>query len=138
MILKRHKSIRRGVSAVEAAIVYPVTMLLLIGTVVLGIGVFQFQQLESLADEGARYASVHGPLFAASNNMSVASPSTVLTYLEGLTVGLNGLKCTSVAYSSTSTTVPGSVSVTVTYTWVPGAYFRSTTWSATATVLVTY
>jgi Flp pilus assembly protein TadG len=129
---------RRGVSAVESALVYPVTMLLLIGTVVLGIGVFQYQQLESLADEGARYASVHGPQYAFNNNTSVASTSVVQTYVNGLSASMTGLACTSVAYSSTSMTVPGTVSVTLTYTWVPGAYFKSTTLSATSTALVTY
>ena len=46
---------RRGVSAVEAAVVYPITMLLLLGTVVLGLGVFRYQQIQSLAmREGSR------------------------------------------------------------------------------------
>jgi Flp pilus assembly protein TadG len=138
MIRNHFPTDRRGVSAVESALVYPVTMLLLIGTVVLGIGVFQYQQLESLADEGARYASVHGPQYAFNNNTSVASTSVVQTYVNGLSASMTGLACTSVAYSSTSMTVPGTVSVTLTYTWVPGAYFKSTTLSATSTALVTY
>ena len=40
MIATRNRSHRRGTAA-KAAVVYPVTMLLLIGTVVLGIGVFR-------------------------------------------------------------------------------------------------
>jgi Flp pilus assembly protein TadG len=138
MIRKQNLSKRRGVSAVEAAVVYPVTTLLLIGMVVLGLGVFCYQQLQALADEGARYASVHGPQYAFDNNASIASTSTVQTYVQGLAVSLGGLVCTNVNYSSTSLTVPGTVTVTLTYTWKPPAYFNSVTWTGTSTVLVTY
>ena len=72
MIYSRRKSQlrRRGVSVVEAAVVYPITILLLLGTVVLGLGVFRYQQIQSLAREGARYASVHGPQYAADSGSS--------------------------------------------------------------------
>ena len=50
--------------------VYPVTILLLLGTVVLGLGVFRYQQVQCLAREGARYASVHGPQYAADSGSS--------------------------------------------------------------------
>ena len=67
MIRGRNASNRRGVSAIEAGIVYPITMMVLIGQLVLGIGVFRYEQLQFLAREGARYASVHGPTYAAEN-----------------------------------------------------------------------
>ena len=50
MIPKRDRTDRRGAAMLEAAVVYPVTMLLLIGTVVLGIAVFRYEQVQSLAD----------------------------------------------------------------------------------------
>lgn len=50
----------RGTNAVEAAIALPVAFLLILGTCVIGLGVFRYQQVASLAREGARYASVHG------------------------------------------------------------------------------
>jgi hypothetical protein len=130
---------RRGVSIVEAAVVYPVTLLILIGTVVVGLGVFRFEQLQSLAREGARYASVRGPDYVASGSgTSEASTSDVMNYLNqsGLALGLQGLSCTSVSYSST--TLPCTVSVTLSYTWTPGAYFSNTTWTATGTSIVTF
>ncbi len=50
MMIRRHISQnRRGVSAVESAIVYPVTMMLLIGTIAVSLGNFRYQQLQSLA-----------------------------------------------------------------------------------------
>lgn len=127
---------RRGTTALEFALVSPVATLLLLGTIVVGVGVFQYQQLQSLAREGARYASVHGPLYASENNQSMASTSTVLANVRGLAVGLNGLDCTAVTYSAT--TLPCTVSVTLTYTWAPPRLFGPMTWAVTSTMPVTY
>jgi Flp pilus assembly protein TadG len=127
---------RRGTTIVECALVYPVTMLLLLGTVVVGVGVFEYQQLQFLAREGARYASVHGPTYASDNNSTVASTSSVLSQVQGLAVGLKGLNCTSVKYSAS--TIPCTVSVTLTYTWTPGGLFGPFNWTATSTMPVTY
>lgn len=131
----------RGTSAVEAAVVYPLAILILIGTVVLGLGVFRYQQVQCLAHEGARYASVHGPQYASDSGNAYATSQTVLTYIETLAVGLqtSDLNCT-VTWSPNppTTTTPSTVSVQVTYTWVPEAFFGSTTFSATSVMPVTY
>jgi hypothetical protein len=123
-------------SVVECAAVYPMTIMLLMGSVIMGLGVFRYQQLQALAREGARYASVHGPTYASENSQSMASTSTVLTYVQGLAVGLGGLQCTSVSYSASS--LPCTVSVTLSYTWNPEGFFSSTTWTVTSTMPVTY
>lgn len=127
---------RRGVAAVECAAVYPVAILLLMGTLILGLGVFRYQQLQFLARQGARYASVHGPTYASESGQSKASTDTVLSYVQGMSVGLDGLNCTQVNYSAPA--VPCTVSVTLTYTWTPGKLFSPMTWSATSTMPVTY
>lgn len=127
---------RRGTTAVEAAVVYPVAILLLMGTILMGLGVSRYQQLQFLARQGARYASVHGPTYASENGQPMASTSSVLSYVQQMAVGLNGLSCTAVSYSSSS--MPCSVSVTLTYTWSPGSLFSSMTWTATSTMPVTY
>jgi Flp pilus assembly protein TadG len=127
---------RRGVTVVECAVVYPLTIMLLLGPIIIGLGIFRYEQLQSLAREGARYASVHGPAYAAATGNAQASASTVLTYLDGLAVGLNGFQCTSVSYSATS--LPCTVSVTLSYTWTPQAFFSSITWTPTSTMPVTY
>jgi Flp pilus assembly protein TadG len=137
MISRKHGlDHRRGMTTLECAVVYPVTILLLMGTVIVGLGIFRYQQLQSLAREGARYASVHGPLYASENGQPMASTSTVLTYVQGLAVALDGLNCTAVSYSAT--TLPCTVSVTLTYTWTPEAYFDSMAWTVTSTMPVTY
>jgi Flp pilus assembly protein TadG len=127
---------RRGTTALEFALVSPVAILLLLGTIVVSVGVFQHEQLQFLARAGARYASVHGPLYASENSLSKASTSTVLTKVQGLAVGLNGLNCTAVTYSATN--LPCTVSVTLTYTWTPPRLFNPMTWTVTSTMPVTY
>lgn len=60
MIHKCSTNRRRGTTAVEAAIVFPLTFLLLLGLAVGSLGVFRYQEVAALAREGARYASTHG------------------------------------------------------------------------------
>ncbi len=124
-------------TAVECSIVYPVTFLLIIGTIIMGLGIFRYQQVQALAHEGARYASVRGPAYAAATGNALATASSVQTYLGGMAVGLNGFQCTSVTYSST--TLPCTVTVTLSYTWKPeGIFAASITWTPSATSEVTY
>jgi hypothetical protein len=128
-------------SLIEAAVVYPVTMLLLVGTLILGLGVFRFQQIQGLAREGARYASVHGPQYAADTGNAYATNSTVLTYVQNLAAGLdtNNLSCTLTWTPSPPTTSTAStVTVNLSYTWVPEGYFSSVTLTAQSVMPVTY
>jgi Flp pilus assembly protein TadG len=137
-MIRRHADdrLRRGVTALECAIVYPIAVMLLMGTCIMSLGVFRYQQLQFLAREGARYASVHGPTYASETGLSMATTSTVLAQVQTMAVGLSGLSCTAVSYSST--TMPCSVSVSLTYTWTPEKFFSPITWTATSTMPVTY
>jgi Flp pilus assembly protein TadG len=128
---------------VEAAAVYPLTLLLLIGTVVLGIAVFRYQQVQALAREGARFASVHGPTYASTQNSSYATSATVFAYIETMAVGMqtSDLSCTVTWNPSPPTaTPPSTVTVTVTYAWTPEAYFgnQAVNLTGTSTMPVTY
>jgi Flp pilus assembly protein TadG len=51
---------RRGSHILECALVCPLLILMSIGTLVVGMGVFRYQQTASLAREGSRWASVRG------------------------------------------------------------------------------
>ena len=42
----------------------PVLFMFLIGTITIGMGIFYYQLVAGMAREGARYASVHGPVCA--------------------------------------------------------------------------
>jgi Flp pilus assembly protein TadG len=140
---KQYRTGRRGAAALEAAVVYPVAMLLLVGTLVLGIGVFRYEQLQALAREGARYASVHGPTYASDQNSSYATNATVLTYIETMTAGMqqNSLGCTVTwAPNPPTKSSPSAVTVQLTYSWVPEAFFQAQagTMTASSTMPVTY
>ena len=51
---------RRGALVVESALVYPLLVLLLLGLIVGGLGVFRYQQVACQAREAARWAAVRG------------------------------------------------------------------------------
>jgi Flp pilus assembly protein TadG len=55
-------SIRRGAAAVEAAIILPVFLLIVLGTIDAGMAVFRYNTLSQAARQGARQAIVHGEL----------------------------------------------------------------------------
>jgi Flp pilus assembly protein TadG len=144
VIVRRvHQPNRRGASLVEAAIVYPTTMLLMIATLVLGLAVFYYQQIAALAREGARYASVHGATYASESGEPYATSATVLSNaIDPSIVGLNtnDLTCT-VTWSPNppSASSPTTVSVALVYTYKMEAYFGSSfTIQSTSVMPVTY
>src|ERR671931_1952787 len=51
---------RHAVTVVECAFVLPLTFFLLLALVVGSMGIFRYQEVATLAREGARYASTHG------------------------------------------------------------------------------
>jgi Flp pilus assembly protein TadG len=141
----------RGAVAVEAAFVLPVAFTMMIGLLVIGLGVFQYQQVATLAREGARYASVHGSQYAQYTTKSVAASDIYNNAIEPMAVGLNLSNLsyevkwgTAVSGSwvwtpwvSSSSSPPASynpnstppgepvyngVQVTVTYKWMPALY----------------
>ncbi len=128
---------RRGANIVEAAIVLPVALMCILGTCVIGLGIFRYQQVATLAREGARYASVHGTQYAADTGNAAATASDIYTNaILPMAVGLN-LTQSNVTVSWNTTNSPTSynpnsnppgaplqnaVSVTVTYQWTPGMY----------------
>jgi Flp pilus assembly protein TadG len=133
---------------VETAIVLPVVMFLTLGTCTAGLGIYRYQQVATLAREGARYASVHGGQYATDTGNSVPSSSTIFTNaIQPLAAGLNSNNLTysiqwgtatsgSWVWSSWDSVTPyptsanpnsdppgepiyNGVQVTVTYRWTP-------------------
>jgi len=106
---------RRGSQAVETAIVLPVVMMLTLGTCSTAMGVYYYQQVASLAREGSRWASVHGPTYQQENNQPAPTSqdvynNAILPMAAGLTPAQ--LTCVLTMTSNTAT-------VTVTYQWTP-------------------
>ncbi len=128
-------SARRGVTTAECGVVYAITLLLIIGTMIEALGVFRYQQLSWLAREGARYASVHGPTYQSENNASAPTGSSVLsTVITPLMVGLDSTKLT-----CTLTMTSNTATVTLTYNWVPEGFLTTPiTLTSTSVMPITY
>jgi Flp pilus assembly protein TadG len=145
---------RRGALAVEAAFVLPVTFALIGALVIMGMGVFRYQQVATLAREGARYASVHGTQYAAdTGNPAAAAADVYNNAIAPMAIGLNPNNLTySVSWNTTNSPTsfnpnsnpPGmplynSVSVTVNYAWTPELYVTGPiTLTSTSTIPMSY
>jgi Flp pilus assembly protein TadG len=133
------RPLRRGASLVEFALVAPVLLLLVIGLVVAGLGVFRYQQVASLAREGARYASVRGWKYQQVTGNPAATPADV--YNNAILPGSVALDPTSLGYNVTwspDNKQGSTVSVQVTYQWLPEVFFGGVTLGSTSTVTMSY
>jgi len=147
MIIHRRSDRRRGAIALENAIVMSVMFLLILGVIVLGMGVFRYQEMAYLAREGARWASVHGTQYATDTGNTAATASDV--YNNAILPKVAALDTTQLSYSVTWNTsnapyhtytdannnvvkVANTVTVTVSYHWVPESYFGGMTLASTS------
>ena len=130
---------RRGVQAVEAAIVLPVVMMLILGTCSTAMGVYYYQLVATLAHEGARYASVHGTQYAADTGNPPATAADIYNNaILPMAVGLNPSHLTpppSVTWNATNSPYNNSVSVTVTYQWTPDLYITGPLYLTSTSVM---
>jgi Flp pilus assembly protein TadG len=133
------KRSRRGATLVEAAIVLPTVFMFIIGMCVIGLGIYRYQQVASLAREGARYASVHGMQYQQDTQIPAATASDIYNNaILPMAVGLNTGSLTYSVNWNTSNwptswivnpnpppaamTQDNTVSVTVSYQWTPELY----------------
>jgi len=152
-VLRRHRhDQRRGAALVEAALVYPVLWLLIIGVIVGGLGVVRHNQVALLAREGSRYASVRGagyakPLSEGGTGSTAATTTTIQDYVRGKAAGLDTTQVTvtttwntsnALTHTSGSSTIQNTVSVTVSYPWIPEAYFGGVTLTSTSVTTMSY
>jgi len=126
---------RRGLTTAECGVVYAITLLLIVGTVIEALGVFRYQQVAQLAREGARWAAVHGSTYQQEKNASAPTGDAVMTNaITPMAVGLDTtqLSCTLTMTSSTA-------SVTLTYNWTPEGFFTTPiTLTSTSVMPITY
>jgi len=109
---------RRGVAVVEAAIVLPTVIFMLLAIVLGASLVFSQQEVATLAREGTRYASVRGADYALYTGNSAATADDV--YNNSILPRMMTLDQSRVTYSVTWDTDnrPGNtVIVTLNYTW---------------------
>jgi Flp pilus assembly protein TadG len=146
MIVRRRPARRRGAIALEGALIMGVMFSLLLGVIVLGMGVFRYQEMCYLAREGARWASVHGTQYASDTGNAAATATDVYTnaiqpkmacltssnFSYSVTWNSSNSPTTTTTSGSNTVTVANTVTVTVSYTWVPEAYFGGMTLTSTS------
>ena len=138
MMLRRKERQRPGATLLESALVYPVLFLIVIGIIILGIGVFRYQQVSHIAREASRWAVVHGDIYRRENGLATLTTANQV-YTNAIQPQAASMKLTGLTYSVTwndttqrrsrSETVNGvvvsranTVTVTVTYTWNTGLF----------------
>jgi Flp pilus assembly protein TadG len=129
-MVRKHPS-RAGAVTIESAFVFPVIVFFILAIVVGSAGVFHYQEVRFLAHEAARYAAVHG----ADYQKEVGSPAATAQDVYDkaisprvMTLNRSNLSHT-VSWSSSNAPysiqgdyekpVGNTVTVTVTYTWMP-------------------
>jgi Flp pilus assembly protein TadG len=143
---------RAGMTVVESAVVFPVTFLLILGLLVGGLGVFRYQEMASLARRAARYAAVHGAQYARDTGKPAATADDIYNNaIKPYAVSLDLSRLT-YAVSYNSDNAPGTVSVqngnvvttgntvtvTITYDWVPEAFLGGITLTSTSVLPMAY
>ena len=149
----RHKfhSQRRGATAIEFAICCPIVFFLMFATIVGALGVFRYQQTAELAREGARWACVHGGQYAEETGNPAATAQDV--YTNAIRPSATAMDLSKLSYQVTwdssnmpldasggyGTPVGNTVSVTVTYQWIPEVYLIGPyTLTSTSTAQMVY
>lgn len=114
---------QRGTTIVEMAVVAPVVLILLIGTMDLGIAVYAYNTMAEAARAGTRYAAVHGSKAKKQAGPAANDPEvekTVRAYAPGVIAS----DLTVASSWPDGDNEPGSrVTVTVNYDYRP-----ATTW----------
>ncbi len=77
MLVRCARHPRSGAVMLEAAIVLPILFLIILGTSLLGLAVFRYQQVATVAREAARWASVHGGQYASETGHAMATPQSI-------------------------------------------------------------
>lgn len=132
MRIPYRSSRRLAATLVECAFVLPATFFLLFGLVVGAMGVFRYQEVATLAREGARYASTHGYQYRKDSNLEMGTQEewSKEIFEQAIKPKLISLDPSRLTYEVKWPDVinqpgkpdnwPGSkVEVTVNYTWIP-------------------
>jgi Flp pilus assembly protein TadG len=152
---------RRGAVALETALVYPVLLLVFLGLVVGGMGVFRYQQVACQAREAARYAAVHGgdwqkatdknsptqseiftnavlPLLAGMSSDSVTIQIQWIDQSSGTAVDWDKASKSPHSITASGESVTNTVRVTINYQWSPDIIFGPIYMTSTCEVPMTF
>jgi Flp pilus assembly protein TadG len=135
MTRKQPRAARRGTTLVESAFVLPLAFFLVLALAVGGMGIFRYQEVATLARDGARYGSTHGYQYRKDAGLATGTSTGWSTdiYNNGILPNAVALDTSNLSYSVTwpdvinqpgkSDNWPGSqLTVTVSYNWFPELY----------------
>jgi Flp pilus assembly protein TadG len=125
---------------VESALIYPLTLLLILGLIFGGLGIFRYQQMAALAREGARWASVHGDAYAReTGNPATTAHDVFKTAIQPKAVALYPNCLNYTVTWSPDQRAGSTVTVTLSYRWVPEAFYNGAiTLTSTSNAVMTH
>lgn len=126
--------------------------MMILAPMVGGIAVFQYQQIAYLSQEAARWASVHGTQYAADTQSPAATATDV--YQQVIAPKAAGLNLSNLTYSVSWNTsnaptrtvisngqgqfIANTVTVTITYQWLPLFIASGGNFTSTSTATMSY
>lgn len=150
--MRLQRKARRAASAVEFAIVAPLTLLLVLGLLIGGLGAFRYQQMAHLTREASRWASLHGAQYAKDTGKPAATAADV--YQQVIAPGAAALDPSKCTYSVTWSTdnrlyhtkivnnkvvpITNTVTVKLAYQWIPEAYLGGVNLGSTSVSTMSY
>jgi Flp pilus assembly protein TadG len=150
MRLRSHS--RPATTTVELAVIGSATIVILLGLLTGGLGIFRYQQVARLARDASRWASVHGTDYANDTKNPAATAQDI--YNQAIAPNATALSLNHLNYSvawnasnspySTATVqgqqvkVANTVTVTITYQWIPEAFLGGITMSSTSVTVMSY
>jgi Flp pilus assembly protein TadG len=152
MHYSRNRRKRQGATLVESALVLGMTLLLILGLIVLGLGIFRYQQTAAVVREAARWASVHGGLYAQETGQAAATQNSVKNqvipnfstgldpnHITVFTVTWDNASEMPIYFDSTNQVwISNAVHVTIGYQWIPEAFFGGATLTSTSEMPISY
>jgi Flp pilus assembly protein TadG len=150
--MRLHKQSRRAATMLEFAVTASATFLILLGLIIGGLGIFRYQQVARVARDASRWASVHGTQYALDTNNPAATAIDV--YNQVIVPNATGLDLSQMTYSVTWNTsnspyhtssvngqqakVANTVTVTITYNWIPETFLGAITLRNTSVSVMAY
>jgi Flp pilus assembly protein TadG len=153
MLYRLTRQRRQGTTAMECVVVLPVVFLLLFGMIIGGLGIFRYQEVAALAREAARYASVHGAQYQKETGNPAATAQDI--YNNAIAPNMVGLDPSQLSYSVSwnsdnypyhtatnsngqAVAVTNTVTVKITYQWIPESYLGGITLTSTSVMPMSY
>lgn len=143
---------RWGATILESAVVYPLVFLFTFGFIIGVMGTFRYQEVATLSREACRYAAVHGTNYAKDAGVTAPTPAQI--YNEVIVPKAIALDPSQITYSITyntsnaptrvvisngeATYVYNTVTVVVTYRWVPEGFFGGLNLTSSSSMQMSY